>query len=38
MLATWLSDDDLHRVITACLTTPMLGHCIVFGMSANAMR
>jgi uronate dehydrogenase len=38
MLATWLSDDDLHRLITSCLTTPMLGHSIVFGMSANAMR
>jgi uronate dehydrogenase len=24
MLATWLSFDDLHRLITACLTTPVL--------------
>lgn len=37
MLATWLSFDDLHRLITACLTTPMLGHSIVFGMSDNAV-
>jgi uronate dehydrogenase len=37
MLATWLSFDDLHRLITACLTTPVLGHSIVFGMSANAV-
>ena len=35
MLATWLSFDDLHRLITACLTTPVLGHSIVFGMSDN---
>lgn len=37
MLATWLSYDDLHRLITACLTTPVLGHSIVFGMSDNAV-
>jgi len=37
MLATWLSFDDLHRLITACLTTPVLGHTIVFGMSDNAV-
>ena len=37
MLATWLSFDDLHRLITACLTTPLLGHSIVFGMSNNAV-
>ncbi|MBA3594526.1 MAG: NAD(P)-dependent oxidoreductase [Polaromonas sp.] len=37
MLATWLSFDDLHRLITACLSTPVLGHSIVFGMSDNAV-
>ena len=37
MLATWLSFDDLHRLITACLNTPVLGHSIVFGMSDNAV-
>ncbi len=37
MLATWLSFDDLHRLISACLTTPVLGHSIVFGMSDNAV-
>lgn len=37
MLATWLSYDDLHRLITACLTTTVLGHSIVFGMSNNAV-
>ena len=36
MLATWLSYDDLHRLITACLITPVLGHTIIFGMSDNA--
>ncbi|MBK5204382.1 MAG: NAD(P)-dependent oxidoreductase [Polaromonas sp.] len=37
MLATWLSFDDLHRLITACLSTPVLGHSIIFGMSDNAV-
>ncbi len=37
MLATWLSFDDLHRLITACLTTPVLSHSIIFGMSDNAV-
>ena len=37
MLATWLSFDDLHRLITACLSTPALGHSIIFGMSGNAV-
>ncbi|WP_394790824.1 NAD-dependent epimerase/dehydratase family protein [Rhodoferax sp.] len=37
MLATWLSFADLHRLITACLTTPALGYSIIFGMSDNAV-
>lgn len=37
MLATWLSYDDLYRLVTACLTTPVLGHTIVFGMSDNPL-
>ena len=37
MLATWLSYDDLHRLISACLATPVLGHTIIFGMSNNAV-
>ena len=36
MLATWLSFDDLHRLISACLSTPVLGHTIIFGMSDNS--
>ncbi len=37
MLASWLSFDDLHRLITACLTTPVLGHTIIYGVSDNAV-
>lgn len=37
MLATWLSYDDLHRLISACLSTPVLGHSIVFGASNNSV-
>mgnify|MGYP002366085607 FL=1 len=37
MLASWLSFDDLHRLVTACLTTPILGHTPIFGMSDNAV-
>jgi len=36
MLATWMSYDDLHRLITACLTTPVLGHTIIYGASDNS--
>ena len=35
MLASWLSYGDLHRLITAALTTPVLGHSIIYGMSDN---
>ena len=37
MLATWLSFADLHRLISACLSTPVLGHSIIYGMSDNAV-
>lgn len=37
MLASWLSYDDLHRLVVACLTTPALGHTAIFGMSNNAL-
>lgn len=36
MLASWMSYDDLHRLITACLTTPVLGHTIIYGISDNS--
>jgi uronate dehydrogenase len=35
MLATWLSYDDLERLVLASLTAPIAGHTIVFGMSDN---
>jgi len=35
MLATWLSYDDLERLVIACLATPVLGHTIVYGVSDN---
>lgn len=37
MLATWLSYDDLHRLVVSCLTTPVLGHTIIYGTSDNAV-
>ena len=35
MLATWLSYDDLERLVFASLTAPAVGHSIVYGMSDN---
>ncbi|MBS7777555.1 NAD(P)-dependent oxidoreductase [Acidovorax sp. CCYZU-2555] len=35
MLATWLSYDDLERLIIASLTAPVVGHSIIYGMSDN---
>jgi uronate dehydrogenase len=36
MLATWLSYDDLERLVVASLTAPVAGHSIVYGMSDNS--
>jgi uronate dehydrogenase len=36
MLASWLSHDDLERLVVSALTAPVVGHTIVFGMSDNA--
>lgn len=36
MLATWLSYDDLERLVLASLTAPVVGHTIVYGLSDNA--
>ena len=36
MLATWLSYDDLERLVVAALTAPVVGHSIVYGMSDNS--
>ncbi|MET1078022.1 MAG: NAD(P)-dependent oxidoreductase [Pseudomonas sp.] len=35
MLSTWLSYDDLTRLIERALYTPDVGHTLVYGMSAN---
>jgi uronate dehydrogenase len=35
MLATWLSYDDLERLVVASLTAPVVGHTIAYGMSDN---
>jgi uronate dehydrogenase len=35
MLATWLSYDDLERLVVAALTAPVVGHSIVYGLSDN---
>jgi len=37
MLATWLSYSDLYRLITACLTTPVVDHSIIFATSKNSV-
>lgn len=38
MLATWLSYDDLERLVVACLTAPVAGYSVVYGVSANRTR
>lgn len=35
MLATWLSYDDLERLVVASLTAPVVGHTVVYGLSDN---
>lgn len=35
MLASWLSYDDLERLVWASLTAPVVGHTVVYGMSDN---
>ena len=36
MLATFLSHDDLERLVVASLTAPIVGHTVVDGVSDNA--
>jgi uronate dehydrogenase len=38
MLATWLSHDDLERLVVRALTAPRVGHLVVFATSDNAVR
>jgi uronate dehydrogenase len=35
MLATWLSYDDLERLVVASLTAPVVGCSVVYGVSDN---
>jgi uronate dehydrogenase len=35
MLATWLSFDDLERLVVAALTAPVVGHTVMYGLSDN---
>jgi uronate dehydrogenase len=35
-LATWLSYDDLFRLIVACLEAPQLGFAVMYGASNNS--
>ena len=37
MLATWLSFDDLERLVVAALSAPAIGHTVIFGMSDNRL-
>ena len=37
MLATWLSYDDLERLVVASLTAPVVGCSVVYGMSDNTV-
>lgn len=36
MLASWMSYDDLERLVMAALTAPVVGHSIIYGTSDNA--
>jgi uronate dehydrogenase len=38
MLASWLSHDDLERLVVASLTAPCAGHAVIYGTSDNATR
>jgi uronate dehydrogenase len=35
MLATWLSFDDLERLVYASLNSPVVGFTVIYGMSDN---
>ncbi len=35
MLATWMSYDDLERLVVACLSSPVVGYSVIYGMSDN---
>jgi len=35
-LSSWISADDMERLVLASLRAPVVGHTIVYGVSANA--
>jgi uronate dehydrogenase len=36
MLATWMSFNDLERLVVASLTAPVVGYSVIYGMSDNS--
>ncbi|HEX6704495.1 MAG TPA: NAD(P)-dependent oxidoreductase [Albitalea sp.] len=38
MLASWMSFDDLERVVVSALTAPVVGCSVIYGISDNATR
>ncbi|EGI78146.1 NAD-dependent epimerase/dehydratase family protein [Hylemonella gracilis] len=36
MLGTWMSYDDLERLVVSSLTAPVVGHSVIYGISDNA--
>jgi uronate dehydrogenase len=38
MLATWMSYDDLGRLVLASLAAPVVGHSVIYGLSDNMTR
>ena len=38
MLATWMSFDDLERLVVASLNAPLVGHSVIYGLSDNSTR
>lgn len=36
-LASWLSYDDLERLVVAALSAPVVGHTVIYGMSDNRL-
>ncbi|CAN5427469.1 NAD(P)-dependent oxidoreductase [soil metagenome] len=38
MLATYLSYDDLERLVASCLTAPVVGYSVIYGISDNRTR
>ena len=37
MLATWLSYDDLERLVVSSLTAPVVGHSVIYGLCDNTV-